>query len=81
MKVAGASMGDDSFCMDYLGAKIVVALAKLQTLRGIHPQVGLHLQRVSCMPQLNYLAQVVPPSLTADHFSRFDAGVADLFLP
>jgi hypothetical protein len=32
------------------------------------------------MPQLNYLAQVVPPSLTADHFSRFDAGVADLVL-
>jgi hypothetical protein len=32
------------------------------------------------MPQLNYLGQVVPPSLTADHFSRFDAGVADLVL-
>jgi hypothetical protein len=80
MKVAGAPIGDDAFCADFVGAKVDNALTKLQTLLGIHPQVGLHLLRVCCMPQLNYLAQVVPPSLTADHFSRFDAGVADLVL-
>jgi hypothetical protein len=78
MKVAGAPIGDDAFCADFVGAKVDQALTKLQTRLGIHPQVGLHLLRVWCM--LNYLAQVVPPSLTADHFSRFDAGVADLVL-
>jgi hypothetical protein len=72
--------GYDAFCAVFVGAKVDNALTKLQTLLGIHPQVGLHLLRVCCMPQLNYLAQVVPPSLTADHFSRFDAGVADLVL-
>ena len=36
-KVAGAPIGDDAFCIDYVGAKVDVALTKLQTLRGIHP--------------------------------------------
>jgi hypothetical protein len=37
IKVAGAV--GDAFCID-VGAKADVALTKLQTLRGIHPQVG-----------------------------------------
>jgi len=38
------------------------------------------LLRMCCLPQLNYLAQVVPPSLTAQHFARFDEGVAAFVL-
>ena len=38
------------------------------------------LLRTCCLPQLNYLAQVVPPSLTAQHFARFDEGIASLVL-
>ena len=80
MKVAGAPLGDDDFCADFVGSKVDVALAKTRALRGIHPQVGMLLLRMCCLPQLNYLAQVVPPSLTAHHFARFDEGVAALVL-
>jgi hypothetical protein len=55
---------DDGVCTDFVGAKVDAALTKLQTL------LGIHLLRVYCTPQLNYLAQVVPPSLTADHFNK-----------
>ncbi len=43
-------------------------MAKIRALQGIHPQVGMLLLRLCCMPLLNYLAQVVPPSLAAEHF-------------
>ena len=80
MKVAGAPIGDDDFCADFVGQKVDMTLAKMGALRGIHPQVGMLLLRTCCLPQLNYLAQVVPPSLTAQHFARFDEGVAALVL-
>jgi hypothetical protein len=38
------------------------------------------LLRLCCMPLLNYLAQVTPPSLTAQHFADFDIQVADFVL-
>jgi hypothetical protein len=38
------------------------------------------LLRLCCMPLLNYLAQVVPPSLVAEHFATFDTQVADFVL-
>jgi hypothetical protein len=77
MKVAGAPIGDDDFCTEFVGQKVDTALDKMQ---GHHPQVGMLLLRTCCLPQLNYLAQVVPPSLTAQHFARFDEGVATLVL-
>ena len=55
-------------------------MAKIRALQGIHPQVGMLLLRLCCMPLLNYLAQVVPPSLVAEHFASFDAQVADFVL-
>jgi hypothetical protein len=71
IKVAGAPIGDDDFCAEFVGHKVDMALAKMRALRGIHPQVGMLLLRTCCLPQLNYFAQVVPPSLTAQHFARF----------
>ena len=34
MKVAGAPIGDDAFCANFVGAKVDNALTKLQTLLG-----------------------------------------------
>ena len=59
--------------------KVQEAMAKIRALQGIHPQVGMLLLRLCCMPLLNYLAQVVP-SLVAEHFASFDAQVADFVL-
>jgi hypothetical protein len=36
--------------------------------------------RLCCMPLFNYLAQVTPPSLTAQHFAEYDIQVADFVL-
>jgi hypothetical protein len=72
-KVAGAPIGDDDFCAKFVQLKVQEATA----LEGIHPQVGMLLLRLCCMPLLNYLAQVVPPSLVAEHF---DAQIADFVL-
>ncbi len=63
-------ISDDDFCTEFVGQKVDTAL--------IHPQVGMLLLRTCCLPQLKYLAQVVPPSLTAQNFARFDEGVATL---
>ncbi len=60
--------------------KVQEAMAKIRALQGIHPQVGMLLLRLCCMPLLNYPAQVVPPSLAAEHFPTFDAQVADFVL-
>ena len=79
-KVAGAPIGEDDFCAEFVGQKVDAALAKMRALRGIHPQAGMLLLRTCCLPQLNYLAQVVPPSLTVQHFARFDEGIASLVL-
>jgi hypothetical protein len=80
MKVAGAPIGDDDYCADLVGRMVDSTVAKIRALRGIHPQVGMLLLRQCCMPALNYLAQVVPTSLTARHFARFDEEVANLVL-
>jgi hypothetical protein len=62
--------------------KLQFTFAKIHALKGIDPQVGMLLLRLCCMPLLNYLAQVTPPSLTAQHFaeSDFDIQVADFVL-
>jgi len=78
MQVAGAPIGDDDYCTEAVGRKVDAALDKARALRGIHPQVGLLLLRMCCLPQLNYLSQVVPPHLAEEHFARFDAGIAAL---
>jgi hypothetical protein len=62
-KVAGAPIGDDDFCGQFVQLKVQGAMAKIRALQGIHPQVGMLLLPLCCMPLLNYLAQVVPPSL------------------
>ena len=80
MKVAGAPIGNDDFCEEFVGQRVDAALAKIRALRGLHPQVGMLLLRMCCLPQLNYLAQVVPPSLTAQHFARLDEGIAAFVL-
>jgi hypothetical protein len=79
-KVAGAPIGDDDFCADFIGRRVTEALAKIHVLKGIDPQVGMLLPRLCFMPLLNYLAQVTPPSLTAQHFADFDVQVADFVL-
>ena len=76
MRVAGAPIGDDDYCAEFVGQKVDAALAKCRALRGIHPQVGMLLMRKCCVVALNYLSQVVPPSLTAQHFARFDEELA-----
>ena len=73
---AGAPIGDDDFCAEFVGLKVDAALAKCRALRGIHPQVGMLLLRKCCVLALSYLSQVVPPSLTAQHFARFDEELA-----
>ena len=75
MRVAGAPIGNDEFCAEFVGAKVDAAKAKIGALRGIHPQVGLLLLMLHAGP--NYLAQIVPPSLTVKHF---DMEVADFVL-
>ncbi len=79
-KVAEAPIGDDDFCAEFVGQRVDTVLAKIRARRGMHPQVGMLLLRMCCLPQLNYLAQVVPPSITAQHFARFDEGVAAFVL-
>ena len=76
MRVAGAPIGDDDYCAEFVGQKVDAALAKCRALRGIHPQVGMLLLRKCCVVALSYLSQVVPPSLTAQHFARFDEELA-----
>ncbi len=68
-KVAGAPIGDDDFCAKFMQLKVQEAMTKIRALQGIHPQVGMLLLRLCCMPLLNYLAQVVPPSLVAEHLN------------
>ena len=80
MRVAGAPLGDDAYCAEFVGQKVDAALAKCRALRGIHPQVGMLLLRKCCVQALNFLSQVVPPSLTAQHFARFDAELAAFVL-
>ena len=80
MRVAGAPIGNDAFCAQFVGRKVDAALAKCRALRGIHPQVGLLLLRKCCVQALSYLSQVVPPSLTAQHFARFDDELAHFVL-
>ena len=80
MKVAGAPIGTDEYCAEFVGLKVDSTVAKIRALQGIHPQVGMLLLRQCCMPMLNYLAQVVPTSLTARHFARFDEQVANFVL-
>ena len=80
MRVAGAPLGDDVYCADFVGQKVDAALAKCRALRGIHPQVGMLLLRKCCVQALNFLSQVVPPSLTAQHFARFDVELAAFVL-
>jgi hypothetical protein len=75
-----AASGNDAFCAQFVGRKVDTALAKCRALRGIHPQVGMLLLRKCCVPALNYLSQVVPPSLTAQHFARFDEELASFVL-
>jgi hypothetical protein len=61
MRVAGAPLGDDVYCAEFVGQKVDAALAKCRALRGIHPQVGVLLLRKCCVQALNFLSQVVPP--------------------
>ena len=77
MKVAGAPVGDDDYCVDFVADKVDAMETKLRALRGINPQVGMLLLRKCTMPALLYLAQVVPPSLSSEPFARFDDMVAD----
>jgi hypothetical protein len=72
MRIAGAPIGHDDFCDTFVGQKVDAALAKCRALRGIHPQVGVWLLRKCCVQALNFLVQVVPPSLVELHFARFD---------
>jgi hypothetical protein len=71
-KVARAPIGDADFCAKFIGQRVDTVLAKIRTLRGMHPQIDMLLLRMCYLPQLNYLAQVVPPSITAQHFARLD---------
>ena len=80
MRVGGAPLGDDDYCAEFVGEKVDAALAKCRALRGIHPQVGMLLLRKCCVQALNFLSQVVPPSLTAQHFARFDEELAAFVL-
>ena len=63
MKVAGAPIGDDAFCADFVGVKVDDALAELQTLLGITLKSGFTCS--VCMPQLNYLFRLRSPPITS----------------
>jgi hypothetical protein len=80
MRVAGAPIGDDNYCADFVKQKVTAAVAKCCALKGLDPQVAMLLLRRCCAPLLNFLAQVVPPSLTIPHFTRFDEELAELTL-
>jgi hypothetical protein len=45
-KVAGAPIGDDDFCAQFVQVKVQEANAKIRALEGIHPQVGMLLLRL-----------------------------------
>ena len=49
-KVAGAPIGDDDFCAEFVGHRVDTVLAKIRALRGMHPQVGMLLLRMCCLP-------------------------------
>jgi hypothetical protein len=66
-KFAGSPIGDDDFCAQFGQLRVQEAMARIRALQGIHPQVGMLLLRLCCMPLLNYLAQEVPTSLVAEH--------------
>ena len=80
MRVAGAPIGDDSYCSEFVKQKVTAAVAKCCALKGLDPQVAMLLLRRCCAPLLNFLAQVVPPSLTAPHFAHFDQELAGITL-
>jgi hypothetical protein len=63
MTVAGAPIGDDAFCADFVGVKVDDALAELQTLLGITLKSGFTCS--VCMPQLNYLFRLRSPPITS----------------
>ncbi len=77
MKVAGAPVGDDDYCVDFVADKVDAMETKLRALRGINPKVGILLLRKCAMPALLYLAQVLPSSLSSEPFARFEDMVAD----
>ncbi len=54
MKVAGAPVGDDDYCVDFVADKVDTIETKLRALRGINSQVGMLLLRKCAMPALLY---------------------------
>ena len=62
MRVAGAPLGDDVYCADFVGQKVDAALAKCRALRGIHPQVGMLLFFFEIINTLLLKGEVFVPS-------------------
>ena len=70
--MAGAPIGTDDFCKNFVKEKVKSVKKRIQCLSGIDPQVGMYLIRKCLIPALTFLAQVTPSTLTLGAFAKYD---------
>jgi hypothetical protein len=80
LKIAGAPIGTDSFCRQFVADALKNLTARLHALPGIDPQTGLGLLRVSIASAPIFLAQVTPTLVVGDLFTAFDQSMAQCAL-
>ena len=72
LRLAGAPIGKDNFCSNYIAEQVREIKKKIDALEGIDPQTGFTLLRRCIVPTLTYFAQVTPPQITMPHLIKYD---------
>jgi hypothetical protein len=72
LRLAGAPLGTDQFCKDYMLARVNEVTKKLDALERIDPQVAFSMLRLGVVPALGFFFQVTPPHLTAHAARLYD---------
>ena len=75
IRLAGAPIGTDEFCKNYMKKKVNEIKLKMNALDGINPQIGLALLRTGIVPDLILVSQVTPPELTLESLTEHDKNI------
>jgi hypothetical protein len=75
VRLAGAPIGTDEFCVKYMDAQVRDIIRKMDALDGIDPQTGFALLQRGIVPTLVYFSQVTPPQISLPALKKYDAHV------
>ena len=75
IRLAGAPIGTDEFCKNYMKKKVNEIKFKMNALDGINPQIGLGLLRIGIVSYLILVSQVTPPELTFESLIEHDKNI------